>query len=195
MKRFFNTTRRMLLLAASLLLVGGGVAYTAESPGAKLARQDRVWGGGQFGPGCSVTDSTFCFGDPRNLAVDAHAGGNGSEAVGSSAYGGQTARTVTCVRVNGSRAVIGGVVESGAGTGGWYVQYFVDQGTTSLATPSHDLVSASIIGPANDPSFPIGFPYVCPAVDGTPTLPAFYFTLSAGDINVQDATPNEGGDR
>jgi hypothetical protein len=178
--------RRVILLAMGLLLVGAGAAYTAGSPNAKLAAEDRVWGGGQFGPGCSL-EGSFCIGDPRNFAVDAHAQNDGSAAVGNSAYGGETSRTVTCVRVQGNTAVIGGVITAGAALGAGYVQYFVDQGTTSLASPAHDLASASIIGPLDDPAWPAGFPDVCPPATGTPNLPAAYFQVDAGDVNVQAA--------
>jgi|SRR5438093_4056746 len=71
---------------ASLALIGAGVAYSAASPSAKLQKQDRVYGGGQFGPGC-FSNSTLCFPRARNISVDAHAEGNGNEAVGNFNYG------------------------------------------------------------------------------------------------------------
>jgi hypothetical protein len=136
--------KRIILVAAALLLVGGGgVAYTAASPSAKLAKQDRVWGGGHFG--CSVVDASFCV--SRNLAVDAHAESDGSGAVGNSAYALSTSRSVTCLKVDGNSAVIGGVLEAGVGAGSGYVQYFVDRGTTDPSSPQRDLASLTVTGP------------------------------------------------
>src|SRR6059058_3951285 len=97
--------RKFGLYAVMLLaLAAAGVAYSALSPSARLQKQDRVYGGGQYGPGC-FSNSTFCFAFPRNFAVDGHAQGNGSEAAGNETYGhpdaAQASRTmkITCLRV------------------------------------------------------------------------------------------------
>jgi hypothetical protein len=183
--------RRAILLVAGLMLVGGGgVAYTASSPSAKIAKQDRVWGGGQFGPGCDLGTGTSCIVIPRNLAVDAHAESNGSGATGSSTYGVSTSRSVTCLNVDGNSAAIGGVIEVGGSVGWGYVQYFVDRGTSDLSSPQHDLASLTGLAPltAPDPSWPVGFPYVCPPATGAQGFPAPYFEMDRGDIVVQDAT-------
>lgn len=175
--------------ATLVALSGAGVAYSAASPSAKLAKQDRVYGGGQFGPGCFPT---ICFANPRNLAVDAHAQGDGTEAVGDSTYGtpggaAESVRSVSCVRVEGNAAVIGGVIESGPDAGFGFVQYFVDRGGPGLG--SRDLASASLIDPLDAATWPAGFPATCPS----PTVgwpaggPPAYLELDEGDIVVKDA--------
>jgi len=173
------------------VLVAAGVAYSAASPGAKLQKQDRVYGGGQFGPGCFTT--TLCFANARNFAVDAHAQGDGSDAVGNTTYGApgatfQQDRSVTCVRVDGNRAAIGGIVESGSDAGAWYVQYFVDRGGPSAALGSRDLASPSFQDAAGASSWPAGFPYACPSpTTGFPGAEPVYLGIDEGDVVVQDA--------
>jgi len=167
----------VLYLGALVALFAAGVAYSAASPSAKLQKQDRVYGGGQFGPGCA----TDCIGTARNLAVDAHAQGDGSDAAGNSTYGGtggslEQRRSVTCVRVEGNHAVIGGIVESGSDAGYWYVQYLVDRGGPASTAGSRDLVSLSFQNPSTSPG--------CPS----PTDPEVaYLELDEGDVVVQDA--------
>ena len=96
-----------------------GVAYSAASPSAKVQKQDRVYCGGHIDPGC-FTNSGLCFEAPRNFAVDAHAQGDGSEAAGNSNYGATGAfeayRGVTCLRLSGNTADVGGIIESGTNT-------------------------------------------------------------------------------
>ena len=193
--------RKFVFCAVTLAaVVSASVAYSAASPSAKLAKQDRVWGGGiaaasatATNPVCAVNDSTLCLGNPRNFAVDAHAESDGSEAVGNSAYGGETSRTVTCENVDGNKAAIGGVIvadpDDPSIVGFGYVQYFVDRGTTSLTSPQHDYMSLLNIDPLAAPEWPSGFPYVCPPAGGSPTLPAAYFEMNGGDVTVHDA-PN-----
>jgi hypothetical protein len=182
-------------------IVGPGIAYSAGSPSAKLQKQDRVWGGGiaaasasDESPVCSITDVNVCISRPRNFGVDGHAEGDGSQAAGSSAYAGQTARTVTCVNVEGNEAAIGGVItasSSGTSVGDVYVQYFVDRTTTAPTSPQRDYMSLVYSAPLGDPywggGLPAGFPYVCPPAGGTSVLKAFYFEMDGGDVTVQDA--------
>ena len=181
--------------AALVVLVGAGVAYSAASPGAKLQKQDRVYGGGQLAAGCFAledgTPSLPCFEAARNLSVDAHAEGNGAEAVGDSNYaappsGDVGKRTVTCLSVEGTHAVIGGVITSGADAGYGYVQFFVDRGT--VGTGQRDLVSPSYTDPVAvlTELFP-GFPTTCPPPRGTSDVRPAYRTLDWGDLVVQDA--------
>jgi hypothetical protein len=178
-----------LYLVTLVVLVGAGVAYSAASPSAKLEKQDRVYGGGQFGPGC-FSNGTFCTLNPRNFAVDAHAQGDGSEATGNSNYGtpglAESYRSVTCVRVEGNKAAIGGVVTSGDDTGAGYVEYFVDRGGPGLG--DRDLSSPSFIDPLDSPNWPAGFPSVCPSpTTGFPAGPPIYREVDEGDVVVQDA--------
>jgi hypothetical protein len=184
-----TTTVAITVVIAALL--GAAAAYTAASPSAKLAKQDRVWGGGQFGPGCDPATGTWCINVPRNLAVDAHAESDGGGAAGNSTYALSTSRSVTCLNVEGNSAAIGGVIEAGALVGWGYIEYFVDRGTSDLASPQHDLASLSGIGPLTDPAWPVGFPYVCPPATGAAGVFApVYFEMDRGDIVVQDATTN-----
>jgi hypothetical protein len=183
--------RRKKALAAAIVvaLVGAGVAYSAASPSAKLEKQDRVYGGGQFGPGC-FSNSTICFSEARNLAVDAHAEGDGKEAVGNSTYGApggtDNVRTITCLSVEGNRAAIGGIIVSGTSPGWWFVQYFVDRG--GPATGDRDLASPSFTDAAGSPGWPAGFPYACPSpTSGFPGAAAVFQEVHAGDVVVQDA--------
>lgn len=85
---------KRLLVGAIVLapIVGAGVAYSAASPSAKLAKQDRVWGGGVIAASTCSINYPFCIGPTaRNFAVDAHAEGNGAEAVGNSSYANRSA--------------------------------------------------------------------------------------------------------
>lgn len=178
-----------LYLVTLAVLVGAGVAYSAASPSAKLEKQDRLWGGGQFGPGCF--SESVCFELARNIAVDVHAEGDGSRAAGNTTYGapggagGGIDRTVTCLNVEGNKAVMGGTTANGSQ---WWVQYFVDRG--GPAQGDRDLVSPSWTDFAPASSFPAGFPAVCPPASGTPDLPAIYLELDEGDLVVQDAPSN-----
>lgn len=183
-----------LYVVALIAVVGAGVAYAAASPGAKLQKQDRVYGGGQFGPGCF--SSAICFANPRNVAVDAHAQSDGSEAAGNSTYGLPSSpfdqrKGISCLLVQGNRAVIGGVIESGPGTGDFYAQYFVDRGGPSAATGERDLVSPSFEDTPSAAGWPAGFPSICPSpTTGFPGGEPVYLELDEGDIVVADA-PSE----
>lgn len=178
-----------LYVGVLLALVAAGVAYSAASPAAKLQKQDRVYGGGQFGPGCA----TVCITNARNLALDAHAEGDGNGAVGTSTYGGaggalEQNRSVTCLRVDGDHAVIGGIVEAGSDAGSWYAQYFVDRGGPAAPAGSRDLASLSFEAAAGSATWPTGFPYTCPsATAGFPGAEPTYLELDEGDLVVQDA--------
>jgi hypothetical protein len=178
-----------LYLFALVALVGAGVAYSAASPSAKLDKQDRLYGGGQFGPGC-FSNSTICFELARNLSFDAHAEGDGSEAVGNSTYGtpgvSETTREITCLRVEGDSAAVGGVLVSGPNAGFGFVQYIVDRGGPGLGP--RDLSSPSFIDPLDSSGWPVGFPQVCPsALTGFPGAPPAFLEVHSGDFVVQDA--------
>lgn len=183
--------RKLMFVAVALTaVVGAGVAYSASSPSAKLQKQDRVWGGGYVAPGtCSINDPTFCPPGARHYAVDAHAEGDGGGAVGTSAFNGATSIDVTCLRVDGDTATVGGVIgEAVPGAfspGDYFLQYFVDRGTSSPAA-QRDLATGIFAYPPNA-EWPEGFPNVCPPAGAAPGFPAIYLELLGGDINVQDA--------
>jgi hypothetical protein len=181
-------SKKLGLWAALLLaLAGAGAAYSAITPRHQFRGQDRVYGGGQFGPGC-FSNSDVCFANPRNLAVDAH--GVGSVARGDATYGtpglGQTYRSVTCLRVDGNAAVVGGLITRGANAGFGYVQYFVDRGGPGLG--DRDLVSPMLIDPLDAATWPAPFPDVCPSLTEIPGGGApMYRELDEGDIVVRNA--------
>jgi hypothetical protein len=180
----------MLSALALVALVVASAAYTAASPSAKLKKQDRVYGGGQVGAGC-FSNSDFCYGFPHNFAVDGHAQSDGSEAVGNSNIGvietgTESSNSITCLRVEGNKAAIGGVIESGANAGFWYAQYFIDRGGPGLG--DRDLASPEFVDPAGSPNWPAGFPYTCPSpTTGFPAGVPIYREISTGDVVVQDA--------
>jgi hypothetical protein len=182
--------KRTLVVAVVVALLGAGVAYAAGVPGAKFRKQDRVYGGGQIGPGC-FSNSTICFANARNFAVDAHAQATGREVAGSSTYGApggaDNYRTVTCVRVEGRAAAIGGRIVSGGNPGYLYVQYFVDRG--GPAQGERDLASPAFIDPAGSAEWPAGFPNVCPSPSsGFAAAEPIFRAVDAGDVVVQDAS-------
>src|SRR6266700_507565 len=167
--------KALLPAVAVLLLAGAGVAYTATSPSAKLAKQDRLYGGGQFGPGC-VSNSTVCFSNPRNFAVDAHAQGDGTDGTPGIS---ESTRSVTCLRVEGNAAAIGGVILSGADAGFWYAQYFVDRGGPGFG--DRDLASPSFVDAPGAADWPDGFPYTCPSPStGFPDGPPVFLEVDEG---------------
>jgi hypothetical protein len=174
--------------ALLVALVGAGAAYSAIAPRQQLRGQDRVYGGGQFGPGC-FSNSDVCFANPRNFAVDAH--GTGNAARGNSTYGtpgiGDNYRSVRCLRVDGNMAVVGGIVIRGGSAGFGYVQYFVDRGGPGLG--DRDLISPSLIDPLDAAGWPAGFPDVCPPVTEIPGGGAPMFReLDEGDLVVAEGS-------
>ena len=110
-----------------------------------------------------------------------------------STYGGAAGsfvsyRTVTCLRVEGRRAAIGGVIEAGPNVGWLFVQYVIDQGGPGLDEP--DLVSPSYTDVSTS-LWPDGFPFVCPSpTSGFPGGALDFLPLDGGDIVVQDAAAN-----
>ena len=171
-----------------LAATGAAIAHSTAGPNGQLAAQDRLWGGGGTEPGCFVPDIGFCRVGPTNFALDAHATGSGNAASGDR-VGAGLQEEVTCLKVDGRNAVVGGIVRSNpanpSGVGDLFLQFFVDNGST----PGQDLVSPFYTGPGPS-GWPQGFPYVCPSPDtGVPALGLFrsFIPVSRGDIVVQDA--------
>ena len=181
-------SKLQLTVALLIALAGAGAAYSAVAPRHLFRGQDRVYGGGQFGPGC-FSDGVTCFANPRNFAVDAH--GIDNAARGEGTYGtpgiGNNVRSVRCLRVDGSAAVVGGIVRRGPNAGFGYVQYFVDRGGPGLG--DRDLVSPTLIDPLDAAAWPARFPNVCPSPTEIPGGGApMYRELDEGDIVVRDAS-------
>ena len=84
---------------------------------------------------------------------------------------------MTCVRVEGNQAAIGGLVTTGSDAGAAFLWYAVDRGG-----PEFD-------DPVDSSDWPPGFPTVCPSPAGTTNQPAIYQEVE-GDIVVQDAPSN-----
>jgi hypothetical protein len=180
----------LLVLGA---LAGAGLAYSAGGPNGQLAHQDRVYGGGAFGPGCPTPDT--CITDMRTFAIDAHADAHGRAAFGSVEYAGPTHyedEEVTCLSVDGNKAAIGAIVTQAdrpSEVGMWALMFVTDGGTPISGTP--DASGLQFISPPGHAGgWPPGFPNVCPSPDtGAPSLglvPA-YLPLTGGDIVVRDA--------
>jgi hypothetical protein len=179
--------RRWKLALFSFALSGlliAGVAYSAAGPNAQLVPQDRAYGGGQF----IAPD-----GIPRNFALDAHATSGGQPAYGDIEYGNSIHdqhEQVTCLNVAGNEATLGAIVtqaDRANVVGEWVMMVVTDNGTPAFGSP--DESSLQNFGPANDPSWPAGFPFVCPTPDAATTFSGFdFFPLTGGDIFIQHAS-------
>lgn len=191
--------RRIAVVIAVLVAALGGttLARSTSGPNAKLAQQDRVYGGGTFGPGCFVPDGTLCIDNTRSFSIDAHAAADGSAAYGDIWYGnpgGQDQHAqITCLAVHGAKAVVAGIIDQATRPsilGWWVVFYYDDRGTPARGEP--DLASLGFFGPPDPAQQPAGFPYVCPSPDtGAPysSTPPGYLPLTGGDVAVADAQP------
>jgi hypothetical protein len=159
-----------VVIAATSLAAGDGPSEAAL---------DRLFGGGRF------TFPTVGGGQAvREFSVDAQGPGNGTGS-GTHIYGSPDSQTsapvdsVTCVRVDGNRAVIAEHREGSSP----FVRYFIDHGTPG---PGADEVTARLI--IFDPEalgFPARFPDVCPAATPPESFGDVFQTLT-GDISVVD---------
>jgi hypothetical protein len=87
--------------------------------------------------------------------------------------------------VEANKAAVGGIIESGANAGFWYVRNLIDRG--GLGDAVRDLASPLDIDVAGSPYWPADFPYVCPSpTTGVPGGTPIYRELDEGDIVVQD---------
>jgi hypothetical protein len=168
------------LLAVLAVLVPATIASATSGPNAQLVTQDRVYGGGQF----------VSPGGERNFALDAHA--QGAAAFGNIEYGSSGFHLntqVTCLKVVGNTATVGGIITDTdlPGSTGWALLWVVqDNGNPLSATP--DAATFQVRGPLDDPTWTVGFPYVCPSPDTATSLFGLsYFPLNAGDFVVQNA--------
>lgn len=180
--------RLLLFSAAILLLTGAGVAWSAADGDGPA--QDRLAGGGIFGPGCS-DGVPFCIAAARSFSIDAAANPEGGGAYGtylSGAQGGGVTTVtgrVTCLRIDGDAAVAGGY-RTGvpAGSPDVFFIYLQDLGTAGAVVG--DRSSATFAEFATSPDLPAGFPRECPPVDNN-AFGSGYFTLTGGDIQIVDA--------
>lgn len=175
----------LVLLAGVAALVGAGYAWSSHAPESSDPR-DAVWGGGRFDvdlPG---------FGVFRDLSVMAKEG-RFEGADGSFVYGrnglGMTRVEISCINVEGNRAVIAGRIrDTGDPTfvGGYATWWLSDNGGT--ASPTRDRASLLYIDleGADLSAYPAGFPKVCPSAT-TPPYEVQSFELKYGDLVVHDA--------
>jgi hypothetical protein len=168
------------VLALAALMIAG-VAFSAIGPNAQLTTQNRVYGGGHF----PTSDGTA-----RNFAIDAHA--SGQTAFGDLEYAGPdhwSHEQVLCVTVVGNKATIGTVITNAdrPETIGMLTLFVLSDGGPPLSgTP--DASTFHEVAPANDPTWPTGFPTTCPTPDAATAVYGLqYFPLDGGDVIVQNA--------
>jgi hypothetical protein len=161
--------RLLALLLAATALTAAGVAYSSATPDG-LPNHDVVFGGGKFDfPGTTLV---------RNFGVTARRDGERGE--GTLQY--QRFRVeITCVRIDGNAAVIGGILRAspdGAGLGIPASMYFVDNGPAVGQNVGGDMVSAlDLFGPGENAG---ALPGTCPAADPSLATQPLY----SGDIVV-----------
>ena len=181
--------RILMAVASAALLAGAGVAWSAA--GGDGPNQDRLAGGGIFGPGCTDGATPFCLPFARSVSIDAASNPEGGGAYGTyysgrqgSGITGLTGR-VTCLTVEDDTAVAGGwIVGPAPGAPDVFFVYMQDRGTAGSAVG--DGASANFIDFSTSPDLPPGFPRECPPV-GNDAFGLGYFTLTGGDIQVTDA--------
>jgi hypothetical protein len=175
------------LVALAALATAAGIAYSSSNPAAP-GGQDRVYGGGRAGPPPGCFPDTFCTNQTRDFSLDVHATPAGQALIGDLAdsrpAGPIDSADVTCVTVDGNRAV-GGFVRSGAAglIGVPFIAYLVDNGPPS--SPVDDLYSRPFLlnGGETFPGQPADFPKTCPA-----SADSFfgYLDVHGGDIRIVD---------
>jgi hypothetical protein len=156
----------LLLFAAALTLAG--VAYSSATPDG-LPKHDAVFGGGKF---------DFPTGGVRNFGLTARR--DGERGAGTLQY--QNFRIeVTCVRIDGNAAVIGGIVRDapdGSFRGAPASMHLVDNGSPVGQNVGGDMVSTvNVFGPSEDAG---ALPNTCPTVDAAQATQPLY----AGDVTV-----------
>jgi hypothetical protein len=169
-------------LAAVAALALAGVAYSAYH--LSIAGSTRAFGGGRLGPGCTepAVSPPLCTDHARYVSLDVHHG-RGQLLYGlkdEAAAGGFRGR-VTCMRTDGSRAVLGGVIRRPATTPPmFFLFHLVDNAPPGV--PARDRVSLLHVFDREHPDAPVpaAFPFVCPS---SMTSPDGYLPLE-GDVAV-----------
>jgi hypothetical protein len=173
------TTAAILLTAAVLTVAAPASARQAKS----LATPHVVLGHGSYGPGCTVGGATVAC-DDRHLEFDLAAAsgpiGAGLPVFGlferrNPSTGGVFDGTVTCIKVAGSHAAVGGyVTRPFPELQTPFLVYVSDNG---LPDGADGISQFFIFGPGEE--LPVaGFPSTCPS----PPAPAGYFPLTSGSI-------------
>lgn len=181
--------RKHVVLAALGGLLIAGAAWSAA--GGDGPRQDRLAGGGIFGPGCTDGPMPFCLAAARSVSIDAASNPEGGGAYGTyysgrqgSGFTGLVGR-VTCLEVDGDSAVVGGwIVDPAPGAPDVFFIYMQDLGTAGSAVG--DRASANFVDFSTSPDLPAGFPRECTPLDNN-AFGRGYFTLTGGDVQITDA--------
>ncbi len=181
--------RSAIALAAAGLgvtLVAAGVGLAG--PGA--AAQDSAYGGGRHAGAGTCTDGAtpFCPANSREFSLDAHAAPSGRGASGTLEYAVPETEQilvsgdVTCLRVTGNRAVVGGRITEGPSTGAGFAMRLEDVGRPGAS--KRDRVSPVYLLFSSEE--PPGFPRTCPPFDWDAFGDIGFFTQTFGDVSVHD---------
>jgi hypothetical protein len=189
-RRRINVKRRVAipLVLATVAAVAAIVSTTGlAGPGGDNG--DSVYGGGRHAGGGACTDGTtpFCPPNGREFSVDAHSNRSGGNAHGTLEYANPDTGAiilsgdVTCLQVDGDRAVVGGRANEGAIAGMGFLIYLEDRGRPGSAT--RDRVSPVFVLAESEE--PPGFPRTCPAFEEDVNGVGF-FQQTFGDVAVTD---------
>ena len=179
---------RRILVASALATVtlGATAAAYATFTGGGPSPDPFVAGGGRFGPATSTTG--FVLSSARDFSVDAHIERKGAKVYGVVRYGRNDAAgessvrfDISCAALEGSRAVVGGIVRDSDPVEGW-VMFLVDAGAPG---GPEDQASFVFVDPLDAAVWPEGFPAVCPpATSGIDAFGTGFFDIHAGDVQV-----------
>ena len=178
--------RLLPVIGFCALVTAGGIAYSSSNPTAPDG-QDRVYGGGRVGPPPGCAPEIDCTNQTRDFSLDVHGTRGGQTLIGDFAdsrpAGTIDQADITCMTVDGNKAVIGGFRTSGTGLiGAAFVAYLVDNGPPS--SPVNDLYSRPFfLDPEPFPGQPADFPKTCP--DSAESFFG-YLEVHSGDIRIVD---------
>jgi hypothetical protein len=183
--------KRTNVVALAVLVLGTTVAIAAGTSlaGPGVDRGDSVYGGGRHALPGECTDGTtpFCP-PPREFSLDAHATGSGRNAEGTLEYANAdtgaliASGDVTCLNVDGERAVVGGRLNEGPATGAGFLIHLEDRGRPGSATRDRVSPLLLLLTPEEEPA---GFPRTCPAFEEDVNGVGF-FAQTYGDVAVND---------
>jgi hypothetical protein len=173
-------------LTMTLAVLVLAVAAPASAKARQAFFSHAAVGTGAFGPGCTTGGQVFC--DSRSFVFHLAAlSGSGFPALGyfdrtNVANGNTFAGAVTCLRVSGNQASVGGILTrtpDGSGIGAPFLVYVLDNGRPG-ATLSDGISPFEIFGPG-ETTPAVGFPYSCPPASS----PLGYYSLTSGDVIVR----------
>lgn len=190
--RFLGAVIGALVAGLAVATIAAGNGNDSATPG-----RDHAFGAGTFGPGCWQTHGgPFCTSFNYTVRLLGISQGESDRARGvmerrNNVLNGTFRGDVTCMRVEGNRASVGGFLTLTPGQpsiaeGDPFLVYVEDNGTLDGSDGSvPDQISALVVLPAGDPDLPLmpeRFPSVCPAADSL----YGYLPLTAGDITISD---------